>query len=58
MTIISMSGAVDHSIDRYLVRQRALGRGYRAEEAVLRSLSRSLALTGSADLDLPTFDQW
>jgi len=58
MISTSAPGAVDHSIDRYLDRQRALGRGYRAEEDVLRSLSRSLASTGSVDLDLPTFDQW
>lgn len=58
MTSTSMSYAVEQSIDRYLDRQRALGRGYSAEEHVLRSLSRSLASTGSADLDLAAFDQW
>lgn len=58
MTSTSMSCAVEQSIDRYLERQRALGRGYSAEEHVLRSLSRSLASTGSADLDLAAFDQW
>jgi integrase len=58
MTSTSMSCAVEQSIDRYLDRQRALGRGYSAEEHVLRSLSRSLASTGSADLDLAAFDQW
>jgi integrase/recombinase XerD len=58
MTSTSMSGVVEHSIDRYLDRQRALGRGYSAEEHVLRSLSRSLVSTGSADLDLAAFDHW
>lgn len=50
--------AIDPSIDRYLERQRSLGRAYRAEEDVLRSLSRSLATTGSPDLDLAAFDRW
>lgn len=58
MTRTVMSSAIDRNIDRYLERQRALGRGYRAEEDVLRSLSRSLASTGAADLDLPAFDRW
>jgi len=58
MTRTVMPKAIDRSIDRYLERQRALGRGYRAEEDVLRSLSRSLASAGSADLDLPAFDRW
>ena len=50
--------AVDSSIDRYLERQRALGRAYRTEEDVLRSLSHSLAATESSDLDLVAFDRW
>jgi integrase len=58
MTSTSTSGVVEHSIDRYLDRQRALGRGYSTEEHVLRSLIRSLASTGAADLDLAAFDQW
>ena len=56
MTGIAMPSAVDRSIERYLERQRALGRAYRTEEDVLRSLSRSLTLTGSTDLDLAAFD--
>ncbi len=58
MTRSMMSSAIDCSIDRYLERQRALGRAYRAEEDVLRSLSRILTSTGLADLDLLAFDQW
>lgn len=58
MTGIAMPSAVDRSMERYLERQRALGRAYRTEEDVLRSLSRSLALTGSTDLDLAAFDRW
>lgn len=58
MISTSLPSAIDDSIDHYLDRQRALGRGYRTEEDVLRSLSRSLASTGSADLDLATFEQW
>jgi len=58
MTRAITCSAIDPSIDRYLERQRALGRAYRAEEDVLRSLSRSLAATGSPDLDLAAFDRW
>lgn len=58
MTGFAMPSAVDRSMERYLERQRALGRAYRTEEDVLRSLSRSLALTGSTDLDLAAFDRW
>ena len=58
MISTSLPSAIDDSIDHYLDRQRALGRGYRTEEDVLRSLSRSLASTGSADLDFATFEQW
>lgn len=57
MTGIAMPSAVDRSMARYLERQRALGRAYRTEEDVLRSLCRSLALTGSTDLDLAAFDR-
>ena len=58
MTSVITCSTIDPSIDRYLERQRALGRAYRAEEDVLRSLSRSLATTRSPDLDLATFDRW
>lgn len=58
MTGAVTCNAIDPSIDRYLERQRALGRAYRTEEDVLRSLSRSLATTGSPDLDLAAFDRW
>lgn len=58
MTRTEMSSAIDRSIDRYLERQRALGRAYRTEEDVLRSLSRSLVSRGLANIDLPAFDQW
>ena len=58
MTRTVMSSAIDRSIDRYLERQRALGRAYRTEEDVLRSLSRSLVSRGLANIDLPAFDQW
>lgn len=58
MTRAITCSAIDPSIDRYLERQRSLGRAYRAEEDVLRSLSRSLATTGSPDLDLAAFDRW
>jgi integrase len=58
MTSNAPSSAIELSIDRYLERQRALGRVFRAEEDTLRSLSRSLVSAGSVDLDLPTFDRW
>jgi integrase/recombinase XerD len=58
MTSTITCSAIDPSIDRYLERQRALGRAYRAEENILRSLGRSLATTGSPNLDLGTFDRW
>lgn len=51
------SSAIDRSIDCYLERQRALGRAYRTEEDVLRSLSRSLVARGLANIDLAAFDQ-
>lgn len=50
--------AIDVSIDRYLERQRALGRAYRTEEDVLRSLSHSVAAAGCPDIDLTAFDRW
>jgi integrase len=58
MTRAVTCSTIDPSIDRYLERQRALGRAYRAEEDALRSLSRSLAATGSPDLNLAAFDRW
>jgi integrase/recombinase XerD len=58
MTRAITCNAIDPSIDRYLERQRALGRAYRAEEDVLRSLSRSLGTSRTPDLDLAAFDRW
>lgn len=58
MTRAVTCSAIDVSIDRYVERRRALGRAYRTEEDVLRSLSRSLAATESPDLDLAAFDRW
>jgi integrase/recombinase XerD len=49
---------LDSTIASYLRRQRALGRGYRHEEAVLVSLRDFLSTAGSVDLDLPLFERW
>jgi integrase/recombinase XerD len=53
-----LSDAIDLSVDRYLERQRALGREFRVEEDALRSLSRSLVSAGSVELDLAAFERW
>lgn len=60
MTRAFTCSTIEPSIDRYLERQRALGRAYNNEEVVLRSLSQSIAMTGSSDLelDLASFDRW
>jgi integrase len=56
-TTVSVT-ALDHHIAAYLERQRALGRGYRAEENVLASLRNCVASGGQHDLDLATFERW
>jgi integrase/recombinase XerD len=49
---------LDVMIDRYLQRQRSLGRGYANEERVLSSLHSFLRKAGSADLDQKIFQEW
>jgi len=49
---------LDSLIDQYLKRQRALGREYRSEEWILRSLSQFLRDQHTEDLDLTVFDAW
>lgn len=49
---------LDHSIADYLERQRALGRAYRTEEHILRSLRASIAAVGEHDLTLASFERW
>src|SRR5262245_10984775 len=49
---------LDVIIERYLQRQRSLGRGYANEERILNSLHTFLRKAGSADLDQKTFQEW
>jgi integrase/recombinase XerD len=49
---------LDVIIERYLQRQRSLGRGYANEERILNSLHTFLRKAGSADLDQKTFREW
>jgi integrase/recombinase XerD len=49
---------LDSLIDHYLQRQRALGRGYNAEERILKSLCQFLQDRCIKDLDSAGFDAW
>ena len=49
---------LDSIIDRYLQRQRALGRAYIGEEWMLTSVSRFLSDRDIEDLDQTAFDAW
>lgn len=48
----------DQAIDRYLQRQRVLGRGYVHEERVIDALHRFLKNNGCVDLDQAVFEAW
>ena len=48
----------DLAIDRYLQRQRVLGRGYVHEERVIDALHRFLKKNGCVDLDQAVFEAW
>lgn len=48
----------DQAIDRYLQRQRVLGRGYVHEERVIDALHRFLKKNGCVDLDQAVFEAW
>ena len=50
--------ALDMVLDRYLQRQRSLGRGYAKEEWVIGSLRRLLVNAGASDLDQVSFEDW
>lgn len=52
------TAALDYSIADYLERQRALGRGYIAEEHILRSLHRFICAAGERDVNLDSFERW
>ena len=49
---------LDSLIDHYLQRQRALGRGYKGEERILKSLCQFLQDHCIKDLDSAGFDAW
>lgn len=55
---MSSTTLLDHSIANYLERQRALGRAYRSEEDILRSLRESICAAGERDVDLASFERW
>jgi integrase/recombinase XerD len=50
--------AFDRAIDRYLQRQRSLGRGYVHEERVIDALRRFLKKNGCVELDQGAFEAW
>jgi integrase len=50
--------ALDAPICGFLAHQRALGRGYRTEEHVLRGLCNFLLRENASDLDPSTFEHW
>jgi integrase/recombinase XerD len=50
--------ALDLTIDRYLQRQRSLGRAYVHEEWVIDALHRFLTKSGCVDLDQAAFYAW
>ena len=58
MTPTTATIALDRSIADYLERQRALGRAYRTEEDILRSLRQFISATGKRDIDLDSFERW
>ena len=49
---------LDDPISRFLDHRRALGRGYRTEEHVLRGLRNFLLRIGADDLDRSAFEHW
>jgi integrase/recombinase XerD len=58
MSPTQQKSTFDQTIDRYLQRQRALGRGYVHEGHVFDALRRFLKDNGSADLDQANFEAW
>lgn len=52
------STALDAPIHAFLAHQRALGRGYRTEEYVLRGLRNFLIRQEASDLDPAIFERW
>jgi integrase/recombinase XerD len=50
--------ALDLATERYLERQRSLGRAYVAEEWIIDSLRRFLVKSGRTDLDIIAFEEW
>jgi integrase/recombinase XerD len=58
MSPIQSQSAFDEAIDRYLQRQRALGRGYVQEKYILDALCRFLKDNASLDLDSTAFEAW
>lgn len=50
--------ALDQVIERYLQRQRSLGRAYVHEERVIDALRRFLLKNGRVDLDQTVFETW
>ena len=58
MSPVQQQSAFDQAIDRYLQRQRALGRGYVHEGYVFGTLRRFLKGNGAADLDQAIFEAW
>lgn len=58
MTPTTATIALDRSIADYLERQRALGRAYRTEEDILRSLRQFISAAGERDVDLDSFERW
>jgi integrase/recombinase XerD len=58
MSATLQGSAFDQLVDRYLRRQRSLGRAYVHEECVIDALRRFLEKTSSTDLDQALFEAW
>lgn len=58
MSTTLSSSAFNKMVDRYLRRQRSLGRAYVHEERVIDALRRFLDKSCSADLDQALFEAW
>jgi integrase/recombinase XerD len=58
MTAVTRLHRWDNVVASYLARRRALGRGYRTEEWMLRTVRRYLVAARSTDLDQEIFNRW
>lgn len=58
MSSTTSNTVFDRSIADYLERQRALGRGYVAEEDILHSLRDFIRAAGEREVDLTSFERW